>query len=680
VSAAVAGTDYQAPLTAGTSFIAPNAAITAATKTKITYDAFGLITAGADATTADIASSTDKRYVTDVQSGVLSNTSGINTGDETASTIKTKLGIATLSGSNTGDQTIILTGDVTGSGTGSFAATLTNTTVTAGSYGSTTAIPTFTVDSKGRLTTASTASIIADAGTLSGTTLKSTVVSSSLTSVGTITTGVWSGTTIAVANGGTGTTTSTGSGSLVLSNSPTLVTPILGTPTSVTLTNGTGLPITTGVSGLGTGVATFLATPTSANLFAAVTDETGTGALVFANTPTLVTPVIGAATGTSLSLTGNLSAAAGTFSSTLTAGTTTVASLVSPLITGGSGTTQSLTYKTTSGVGATGADHIFQVGNNGATEAMRITNTGNVGVGTNSPTAKLDVAVGTTTNVTGVNLTGSINDFLQFNVQNTSTGNAAQSGFNAVAENGTATTKFAWMGINNSTVTSASAAPYNIGLGNDVSFMGSGNDMYLANANSTKSIIFSTGTGSGSAPYFNERMRISSTGNVGIGTASPTATLEVNGTTRLGGATTIAGAATFTSTVAITTGAGAGKVLTSDASGNASWTYGGGTTSTQTGAYTILLSDKYVFFGTAATAVATFTLPAATGNGGKEIIIKNKSAYILTIQRTGSETIFQESSTGNNAASSITLGIESANNWVKLVSDGTQWVAFRGLF
>jgi hypothetical protein len=150
VSAAVAGTDYQAPLTAGTSFIAPNAAITAATKTKISYDAFGLVTAGADATTADIASSTDKRYVTDAQSGVLSNTSGTNTGDETASTIKTKLGIATLSGSNTGDQTITLFGDVTGTGTGSFAATLTNTAVTAASYGSSTAIPTFTVDSKGR--------------------------------------------------------------------------------------------------------------------------------------------------------------------------------------------------------------------------------------------------------------------------------------------------------------------------------------------------------------------------------------------------------------------------------------------------------------------------------------------------------------------------------------------------
>ena len=88
-------------------------------------------------------------------------------------------------------------------------------------------------------------------------------------------------------------TDETGTGALVFANSPTLVTPALGTPSSGTLTNATGLPISTGVSGLGTNVATFLATPSSANLLAAVTDETGTGALVFATSPTLVTPALG---------------------------------------------------------------------------------------------------------------------------------------------------------------------------------------------------------------------------------------------------------------------------------------------------------------------------------------------------------------------------------------------------
>jgi len=86
----------------------------------------------------------------------------------------------------------------------------------------------------------------------------------------------------------------------LLFTSPTFVTPALGTPASGTLTNCVGLPISTGVSGLGTGVATFLATPSSANLAAAVTGETGSGALVFATSPTLTTPTLGVATATSI--------------------------------------------------------------------------------------------------------------------------------------------------------------------------------------------------------------------------------------------------------------------------------------------------------------------------------------------------------------------------------------------
>jgi hypothetical protein len=79
---------------------------------------------------------------------------------------------------------------------------------------------------------------------------------------------------------------------------PVLFNGALGTPSSGTLTNCT-IPVT-GVSSLSANMATFLGTASSANLAATVTDETGTGALVFANTPTLVTPVLGAATATTI--------------------------------------------------------------------------------------------------------------------------------------------------------------------------------------------------------------------------------------------------------------------------------------------------------------------------------------------------------------------------------------------
>lgn len=141
-----------------------------------------------------------------------------------------------------------------------------------------------------------------------------------------------SGTALPVVNGGTGVTTSTGSGNTVLSTSPTLVTPNIGNATGSISGNAatvtTNANLTGGVTSVGNaatvvtnanltghitsvGNAAVLGSFTSAQLGAALSDETGTGVNVFATSPTLVTPILGSASATAL-----------TFSSTTVSGLT----------------------------------------------------------------------------------------------------------------------------------------------------------------------------------------------------------------------------------------------------------------------------------------------------------------------------------------------------------------------
>ena len=147
---------------------------------------------------------------------------------------------------------------------------------------------------------------------------------------------------------------------------------------------------------------------------------------------------------------------------------------------------------------------------------------------------------------------------------------------------------------------------------------------------------------------------------------------------------TVTGAATFSSTVKISTGAGNGKILTSDANGNASWNANPNasifliTTATASTAYAADLTKKYIIYNYTTAEAGKITVPAAAaGNAGAEIIIKNKSSNTVTITPI-SGNIYMDNS--NASAASVALGIEASNNWVKLVSDGTQWLVFRALF
>jgi hypothetical protein len=114
-----------------------------------------------------------------------------------------------------------------------------------------------------------------------------------------------SGTALPVLNGGTGVTTSTGSGNTVLSTSPVLTTPNIGSATGSISGNAATVTTNANLTGHITSVgnAAVLGSFTSAQLGAALTDETGTGVNVFATSPTLVTPILGSASATALTFT-----------------------------------------------------------------------------------------------------------------------------------------------------------------------------------------------------------------------------------------------------------------------------------------------------------------------------------------------------------------------------------------
>jgi hypothetical protein len=194
-----------------------------------------------------------------------------------------------------------LVGDGTASGPGSATFTLATVNSNVGSFGSSTAIPSFTVNAKGLITAASTNVVIAPAGTLSGTTLNSTVVSSSLTSVGTVTTGVWNGSVIGTTYGGTGLSSPGASGNVLTSNGTNWVSsPSTGGVSSLnslsgalTIAAGTGITVTPSGStitiastggGSGTVTSVALTAPSIFNVGGSPVTTSGTLALTYSGT------------------------------------------------------------------------------------------------------------------------------------------------------------------------------------------------------------------------------------------------------------------------------------------------------------------------------------------------------------------------------------------------------------
>jgi hypothetical protein len=245
--------------------------------------------------------------------------------------------------------------------------------------------------------------------------------------------------------------------------------------------------------------------------------------------------------------------------------------------------------------------------------------TGNLGVGTAASfnaTApeKLLVSAGATSSYNAVVAKGSVNNYFQLNINNQNAGAGASSDVVATADNGSETTNYVDLGINSSVNNSGV-----MGNADDAYLYSAGNNLVMGTANTGMAVIFLTG---GTSEATNERLRILSTGSVGVNNSTPNSTFFVRGS--------------FATTNV-----------------------------TRTASATLSATDFSTVCNNTTGAV-TMTLPTAAGTAGRVYILKKTSAAgnnVTVAGYNGTETI----------DGATTYTITNQYSYLMIQSNGTNW-------
>lgn len=331
-----------------------------------------------------------------------------------------------------------------------------------------------------------------------------------------------------------------------------------------------------------------------------------------------------------------------------------------------------------SGTNSTAIGYNTNVTQNNAVILGDLTNNAlSVGIGSQSfNTAgnreKLLVDAGTTNSVNAIVGRGNINNYLQLNIQNQSSGSNASSDVVATANNGNETNNFVDMGINGSAYTGGI-----MGAANDAYLYNMGQNFLIGTGTSAKSVIFMTG---GTSQATNERMRIDGIGNIGIGSINPGNKLEVNtgvaGTSGLRLKQLPTGGVLFMNSNADVSqnnnnfyfdainyrlGIAAGTSPNSTLSVGGSISTG---ITTKTASYTASTNDYTILCNNTSGSI-TISLPSAIGCTGRVYVIKKNSTTLNNV------VIDPNSSEKIDGATSKTLTNQYES--IMIQSDGTNW-------